>query len=277
LDDDIKNLVEEIYFITGYDFRSYRPETFQRRISLRMMDTKCSTYQDYLIFLKNHPAEREPLVNSVTIKVSHFFRNPLVFEVLYNEVLPKVITSKMSDKTPQLRIWFAGCAGGEEVYSTAILIRELENKRFPGLKAFLLATDIDRQALEFARAGIYNEAALTEVKKGYLDKYFQVEGKYYKVNKWIQEIVSFGYYDLVAAKVPSPPSGLFTNYDLIFCRNVLMYYNEPVNQQIFKRLLGCLNNPGYIILGEAESLLPNAINRLQEVYPKLRIYKNHHS
>ncbi|MFH0914186.1 MAG: CheR family methyltransferase [Chloroflexota bacterium] len=155
----LEHLLEKIYQHGGYDFRQYREGTVVRRLERRLRATETGTYSAYMGFLDRHPEEYQKLAEELTIKVSGFFRNPCTFEELARLVLPEILSRKKSRGEGTLRFWSAACAGGEEPYSLAMLLRQ--QGTVPGWKALIHATDISRQALKKA----VSEGAYTCLRK----------------------------------------------------------------------------------------------------------------
>jgi chemotaxis methyl-accepting protein methylase len=143
-------------------------------LSRRLAATGCTTCREYLNLLKSRPEEYDRLINSLTIKVSRFFRDPHVFRVLAREVLPR-----LAGAASYLCVWSAGCAQGQEAYSMAILLEHIKETRFPSLKARVVATDIDRDSL--VGLGEYPVEMLAEVDSYFLKKYFRREGSRYRI------------------------------------------------------------------------------------------------
>lgn len=250
------------------DFSAYRSGTVRRRLALRLAATGQPDYAAYLRHLRTSSAELEALLDALTIKVSCFFRNPLEFEVLRDRVLPELL-EKGRGRT--LRIWCAGCARGEEPYSVAILLRELGRKEKKAVPVFILATDIDREALAAAREARYGAEALSEVRKGHLDRYFTREGEQFRLNEEIRSMVSFVEHDITTC-VP-PQAGLFSDYQLILCRNVLIYFDLDLQARVLRGFAGRLPAGGYLVLGEAETLLSPAASAFAEVLPGSKIFR----
>jgi len=150
--DDLRDLIERIHERSGIDFGSYKPATILRRLRGRMNATARPTLAGYAAYLESDPEEYARLVNSLLIKVTEFFRDPTLFEYLLEHVLPELIAEARRDRR-ELRIWSAGCSTGEEAYSLAIEVAEAlgEKASWPDIRIF--ATDIDRQAIAFARRG----------------------------------------------------------------------------------------------------------------------------
>jgi len=240
----------------GFDFRQYKRPSLERRLQQRILLSGASDAWAYLKRLKEEPEEVHRLLATLTIKVSHFFRDPLVFEFLRKRVIPDLIRQKEAAEDRTLRIWSAGCAAGEEAYSMALVMAELVEKKAERLEVFILGTDVDEVALERAREGFYEPESLQEVRKGILDRYFQPVGNGYRIAESIRRMVHFSLYPLTAP-TPSPPAGVFATYDLILCRNVLIYFDLSLQEQVVAKFLEALAPGGLLVLGESE-LLPEA-------------------
>ena len=141
MDGDLKRVLNYLNKERGFDFSGYRPSMVERRMEKRLTPTKCADVSEYLEYLKQHPHELDNLVDVLTINVSRFFRNTLAFDYMADKILPAVVFDKLSGQDPSLRIWSAGCATGEEPYSIAILIQELQRKERLNLSVNIFATD----------------------------------------------------------------------------------------------------------------------------------------
>jgi chemotaxis methyl-accepting protein methylase len=183
-DKDLQQLFQKVFEERGFDFRQYKMSMLKRRMERRLTATMspartCPTtsfgrvgsggeaYLDYARFLDSHPEEYKKLFDDLTINVSRFFRNPLTFELIYKVVLPDMIEYKQISMDNMIRIWSAGCANGEEPYSVAILLAELLGKQLKNYNITIYATDIDTDALNDAKTGIYSGESVAEVKKGF--------------------------------------------------------------------------------------------------------------
>lgn len=267
VDDSLPALLAYVRQRRAVDFSAYRSGTVRRRLALRLAATGCSDYAAYLQTLKADPAELAALLDALTIKVSAFFRNPLVFEVLRERALPELLEAS---RGRTLRVWCAGCARGEEPYSVAILLRELRKEK-SAAPPFILATDIDREALAEARAGRYPAEALAEVKKVYLDRYFTPEKERFRLNEAVRSMVVFAEHDLACGSAPR--EGLFSDYQLILCRNVLIYFDLDLQVRVLRGLAERLTPGGYLLLGEAETLLPPTAGEFAEILPGTKIFR----
>ena len=266
----------------GIDFSRYREGTIKRRLARRMAITGCDNYSEYFYCLEKNQEEYGLLFRDLTIKVSSFFRDRAVFEILSDKIFPDIINTKESKNDNTLRIWCAGCSFGEEVYSVAIALVEYLRKRekkIAGYNISIFGTDIDGKALERARAGVYNAEAVKEIKKEILDSYFSTNQPInqsfnsYLVVDAIKNMVSFSEHDLTSKTNISPPSGIVANYDLILCRNLLIYFSEPLQKRAFLNLFNSLNHGGYLILGKSESIPGYLKPHLIPQNPRHRVYK----
>ncbi|MBU1162531.1 MAG: protein-glutamate O-methyltransferase CheR, partial [Proteobacteria bacterium] len=231
--------------------------TIKRRLARRMAATDSGDYLDYFYALEKNPEEYENLLRDLTIKVSRFFRNRHIFQVLYNEVLPDIVNNKTRQNDKTLRIWGPGCAFGEEIYSVTITLLEYlkkTKKRVDDYDMSIFGTDIDEQALSKAKLGIYDKKAVRNVKKEILDAYFIMKGEHFQLIDSIKNLVNFTRDNLTSEKHISPPSGVIANYDLILCRNTLIYFSADLQQRAFLNFIRSLNPRGYLVLGSSESI-----------------------
>jgi len=241
----------------GCDFSQYRRGTVKRRVYKRLLVSGVNDYQNYIRLLEEDPEEYKRLIQDLTIKVSCFFRDPYVFEYLARVVIPKIFKVKEQQNDHVVRIWSAGCAYGEEIYSIAMLLIDYFERKKKDIKdydLFLFGTDIDEEALAKAQKGVYEEEAILEVKKRFLDRYFVCKNGLYHLKEEVKKMVSFCVHDITSAKQIAPPSGVVCNYDLILCRNLLIYFDVSLQKQVILNLSRSLNPGGFLVLGEAEAL-----------------------
>ena len=254
----------------GLDFSGVHPDMLVRRMGHRLEALNCNDFKDYFSFIQRETGEIDLLLNAITINVSRFFRDPLTFELLAERILPAILRQKVLAGDDTLRIWSAGCAMGEEAYSLAILIQELLLKEGRTMKLHLFGTDIDTQILGKAAKGVYPLASVENVKYGLFKKYFISAGEAFMLIPKIKRQVTFSFYDILDKGHRVPPESIFGNFDLICCRNLLIYFNTRYQETIFAKLHQALAQNGYLILGEAESPPPNSqqdFNRVVEFHP----------
>jgi len=204
------------------------------------------------------------LAKEFLISVTSFFRDQEAFDFIQKKVLPDILAKLAPDE--ELKMWVAGCATGEEVYSIAILIAEQLTGKLADVVVKLFATDIDRAALLHAGKGIYNKSISKNVSAERLEKYFLKEGENYRVKPFIRKMVIFAQHDLVK----NPP---YCNMHLISCRNLLIYMAPVLQKKIFTMMLFGLKKEGYLFLGSSENPMP-IIKNLEVVHKKWKIYKN---
>lgn len=265
----IKKVVELLKERDSYDFTGCSYEMLKRRIKLRFLATDTTSYESYYQYLENHQEESEKLMQSITIKVSNFFRNALDFEIL-NKLIGNMLYQK-KENGESLRIWSSGCATGEEPYSIAIIIAEYEKDLNVPVNIF--GTDIDNQVLDKAMDAIYTQESMKEIKFGLLTKYFkQSDGRYF-LNETIKDMVDFSYHDQLNHKTMFPSESIYGDFDLVLCRNVLIYYSLSQKFFILERLYNALRIGGYLMLGEAEDIEEEYVTKLQQIAPYTKIYR----
>ena len=248
----IQNILNLLYNERGFDFTGCRHTMLERRIQKRVYHLKQLDFQEYYNYLHQHPEEFDNLVDVLTINVSSFFRNPLMFEYFSTKILPGFIADKLKKNDNSLRIWSAGCSHGEEPYSMAIIINELFEREQISLDLNIFATDIDKRAIKFALVGKYDSDSIKEIKLDIFEKYFSIEHDFHLISPEIKKMVHLTFHDLLDKNHFVPPESIFGGFDIVLCRNVLIYFNLDHQKIIFNKLYRSLNKNGYLILGEAE-------------------------
>ncbi len=259
-------LLEKVYQHGGYDFRQYKRGMVTRRLQRRLYAVGVSTFREYLPFLDTHPEEYQRIADDLTIKVSGFFRSPYAFQQIAWLVLPSLVSDNVTRKERGLRFWSAACARGEEPYSIAMLLAQSLGET--DLNVSIYATDISHPALQEATAGIYSPRDVAGLAPAVLEKYFIGRSGCYEVRADIKQMVSFSYFDLATTTLPP-----FTNLDGIFCCNVLIYLQAPLQERVLSMLYDALATPGYVVLGEAETPTTRLRERLVCLDTKAKIYK----
>ncbi len=241
----VSGILQIVLARTRVDFREYKQSTVLRRIDRRMTALGIPTVEDYVIYCRNEPREVDALFKDLLISVTRFFRDREEFEDLQTHIQELV---DMRKERP-LRVWVAGCATGEEVYSIAILLAEAMGgaAELVRSKTQIFATDIDRAALDYARKGQYPQGALLDVPKALSDKYFIQQSEGVRVIEALRAVVLFSDHNLCQ----DPP---FLNMDLICCRNLMIYFSGKLQTRVFSRLHYAMKQNGYLFLGTAESV-----------------------
>jgi len=254
---------------TGFNCEHYKEAHFRRRINVRVRATSSENYEEYLRVLKKDSAEHEYLVKTLTINVSEFFRNPETFGVIEKEVIPYLIKSRSDSLVKSIRIWSAGCATGEEAYSLAILLHRILGRDFGRYRISILGTDIDDLSLEKARKGIYRENVLKNVDASIKQNYFVKQGETYQVSEQLRSMIRFKRHDMLSE---SMSGSCINRFDLIICRNVMIYFKKEIQEQLQLNFHQALNRGGFFVIGKAETLLGTASNHFKPYNARERLY-----
>jgi two-component system CheB/CheR fusion protein len=232
---------------TGHDFTFYKKNTLYRRIERRMNVNQISNIARYAQFLRERPAEIDLLFKELLIGVTSFFRDKEAFQALREKALPELLRSKSPNGS--IRVWVPGCSTGEEAYSVGIVLREcLEEQGLEGaVKVQMFATDIDKEAVEKARQGMYQPSIVHDLSPERLRRFFSKEDGFYRIHKQIREMVVFAPQNVIM----DPP---FTKLDLLCCRNLLIYFTGELQKKIIPLFHYTLNPGGILFLGSSETI-----------------------
>ncbi|MCP4283965.1 MAG: protein-glutamate O-methyltransferase CheR [Gammaproteobacteria bacterium] len=242
---EIRLLLEGVYQQYGYDFRDYAQGTRMRRIRERVRKEELISIAGLLELVLHDPQCMTRLIGDLSITVSEMFRDPGLFQTLRDNIV------QLLDTYPFIRIWHAGCANGEEVYSLAILLHEenlLERCR-------IYATDMNEAALQQAQRGIfplkqmqaYTQNHLAAGGKGSFSDYYTAKYDHARFRPWLKENVVFSQHNLTT-------DGAFNEFNIIFCRNVMIYFNKALQDRVHGLFYQSLTRLGYLILGSQESI-----------------------
>jgi len=244
------DLIQSIQSVIDFDISKFDDAFFIKAVENRIAIVKVNGISEYIQHLSNNIDEANKLLQSLYITHTEFFRNPLTFAHLEEWILPLLMNRK-SDKG-ELRIWSAGCSTGQEAYSIAMLIENLNSREQKKVRYRIIATDVSESALIKAKTGEYNEKDIQKIRVKDLNEFFVKFGETYKVSPQLKQHVSFSTYDLLDNLSSSPQESIFGNFDLIICSNVLFYYKLRYQRFIIKKLVGVMDEKGYLITGEAE-------------------------
>ena len=228
---------------TAHDFSDYKRTTILRRLARRLQMSGQTSLPAYARYLRETPEEVQALLRDFLISVTQFFRDSEAFDVLERDVIPALFEGKRA--RDQVRVWVAGCATGEEAYSIAMLLCEHRSQLPDPPDIQVFATDIDESALERAREGYYPEVAAADVSEERLRRFFDRDARGVRVKQELRQIVLFARHNLLS----DPP---FSRLDLVACRNVLIYFNRPVQERVFGTFHYALRPEGWLFLGSAE-------------------------
>jgi chemotaxis methyl-accepting protein methylase len=259
---ELQLLKEQIRRDVGFYCDGYKEHCLRRRIAVRMRARGLHTYRDYAALLQTDALEYQKLRDAVTINVSKFYRNPEVWQIVDEKVLPGLFAASRP-----IRIWSAGCASGEEPYSIAMLLRDhaLRTGQQDALSRFdVLGTDIDAASLENAQRGEYAPFAFTDIPADVRAQWFEPP-QLTQVKRVIMDSVRFDTRDLITAEFSS-------GYDVIFCRNVVIYFERAVQEALFAKFHEALAPGGHLVLGKVETLFGRSGSLFAPVSQRERVF-----
>ncbi|HDK7167382.1 TPA: protein-glutamate O-methyltransferase CheR [Clostridium botulinum] len=236
---DLEYFEEWILKDFGINLKAYKQNQLQRRILSLMSRVGVNSVEEYINLLKKDKDQRIKFLDFITINVSEFFRNPEIFD----ELEKKIKVELLNNTSGSLKIWSAACSIGAEPYSLSIIMDEIS----PNKKHKIIATDLDMTILQRAKEGIYAQAEIKNVKKERLEKYFTKEGEKYKIKSSIKNVVTFKKHDLILDNYEK-------DFDLIVCRNVVIYFNQDIKDNIYKKFSESLKKGGLLFVGATESI-----------------------
>ena len=265
-----ENALKKIYILlrshTGHDFSLYKQNTINRRIERRMAVHQIDQLDKYVQYLQQNTDEVKALFNDLLIGVTNFFRDPEVFKMLEEKVIPAIFAGK--PEGANVRVWVAGCSTGEEAYSIAMLLQEEMEELKKSFKLQVFATDIDGTAITTARAGIYPASIAGDMAPARLKKFFnkETDSGHFRIHKSIRDILIFSEQDVIK----DPP---FSRLDMISCRNMLIYMNGELQKKLMPMFHYALRPEGYLLLGTSETVgdfqnLFTALDRKSKLYQR---------
>ena len=255
------------------DISHYGESFLARTLEQRRAASCCPTVGAYLERLADGPAEAEALCRSLRVGYSEFFRDPLAFALLEREVLPALAEQRAHSDGGAIRVWSAGCAAGQEAWSVAILLEELSAARERPVLYRVFATDQCEPDLATARAGVYDAAALGNVRVRQLRDCFIREGDAYAIAPRLRERVDFSSYNLLDECTTCPPASIYGDIDLVLCCNVMLYYRPRVQRLILDKARGCIAPGGYLVTGEAERQIVAGVGGFRALVPSGAVFR----
>lgn len=242
---DLRRIMNFLRVRTGHDFSNYKRATVMRRVLRRMQVNRQQSLKKYIDYVRDNPEEAHELFSDLLISVTMFFRDPAAFEVLAERAIPTLFDDP--DQENGIRIWVAGCATGEEAYSIAMLVAEEAERRKMEIPIQIFASDLDDGAMATAREGRYVKSIAADVSEERLERHFVDEGNYFRIRKEIRDLVLFAKHSVLK----DPP---FMRLGLISCRNLMIYLDRSLQQQLCTAFHYGLNQDGYLFLGSAETV-----------------------
>ncbi|WP_374461624.1 protein-glutamate O-methyltransferase CheR [Chryseobacterium taeanense] len=263
-DEEVEYLIKDVYEMYGYDFSEYSRASFKRRVNRICLIDRFTSFAELRYTIVNDPEYLKRFIEEITVNVTEMFRDPLFFKTLREKILPQLGTY------PLIRIWVAGCSTGEEAYSIAILLKEANLYH----KSLIYGTDLNPSVLEKARSGVfplqqmklYSENYILSGGKKDFSDYYTANYDSVKFDKSLQEKLILSTHNLVS-------DSSFNSFQLIICRNVLIYFDRGLQERVFRLFDNSLENLGFLALGAKETL---RFSKLDENYHQIddqRIWK----
>ncbi|MGB0903805.1 MAG: CheR family methyltransferase, partial [Mangrovicoccus sp.] len=260
--DFLDKVFKHVRYHTGHDFTDYKQSTLLRRLTLRMSVLGVTSPNDYIKRLIQDRDEAQKLISDVLINVTGFFRDAEVWEVMRHRIIPELVALREAQE--EIRVWVPGCSSGQEAYTIAMLFaQELERTNLP-LNVSVFGTDIDDDALQQARRGLYPQSIIEEVPEQLLQTYFNSTPEGFEVGKVLRNMVRFSQQSLIK----DPPFG---KLDMVSCRNLMIYFEAPLQKTSMSIFHYALRPGGILLLGQSEN--PNGLNeRFLDINGGCRIF-----
>jgi chemotaxis protein methyltransferase CheR len=237
---DYEYFKKEVFALTKIDLNAYKEKQMKRRIDTLITKHRVQGYDKFVEKLRDDKAVFDDFVNYLTINVSEFYRNPEQWRLMDSTIIPELI----GRFGKHLKVWSAACSTGDEPYSLVMAL----SKHVPLNQISITATDIDKQVIEKAKLGLYNEKSIAAVPEDLKKKYFTKVGPSYKISDEIKSRVQFKQHNLLKDAYPD-------RCDLIVCRNVLIYFTEEAKDEVFKKFNNSLKTEGILFIGSTEQIM----------------------
>lgn len=266
----VAKIVEFLSGSLGENFSAYSAAVTEKIVFERAAQLSLSDMDSYYQLVCSDPAEASCFVRMLRVRYSVFFRDSLQFKFLGSAILPSMLRACQNGT---FRVWSAACAGGEETYSLAILLDELLQRFETRPHIQLFGTDIAEDALDEARTGIYPPDRLGDVTLNRISIYFTVQKERYQVNDAIRQMATFSRHDLLSQRTYAPPESIFGGFDLILCRNFLMYLETEAYSQVCDNLYRALKPGGILMLGCAETIPEKHAGSFENIFEFGQMYR----
>lgn len=263
-DEEVEYLIRDVYDMYGYDFSEYSRASFKRRVNRICLIDRFTSFAELRYTILNDPEYLKRFIEEITVNVTEMFRDPQFFKALREKILPQLGTY------PLIRIWVAGCSTGEEAYSMAILLKEANLYH----KSLIYGTDLNPSVLETARAGVfplqqmklYSENYILSGGKKDFSDYYTANYDSVKFDKSLQEKLILSTHNLVS-------DSSFNSFQLIICRNVLIYFDRGLQERVFRLFDNSLENLGFLALGAKETLRFSKLDKNYNQVDDQKIWK----
>ncbi|MEM0467077.1 MAG: protein-glutamate O-methyltransferase CheR [Candidatus Thermoplasmatota archaeon] len=269
-DQEFQELKANVKQLLDFNTFQYKDTYLGRRFDSRLRALHIDSYHAYWEFLKKDKAEQEKLLQELTINVTEFFRDNTVYDAFKTDVIPTIL----AEKKGTIRVWSAGSSDGKEAYSIAMLFSEVLGEQNLRNRVEILGTDIDRDCLNHATQGVYHSRPgiiQTDIEKQiqYLknyQKYFTITDTVYEIKPSLKSIVRFEYHDLISGPKKH-------NIDIIFCRNVVIYFTRELQEVLYDDFYNTLNPGGFFVMGKTETLVGNSRDKFKPFNLRERIFR----
>ncbi len=266
---DFEELKKGVKSLLGFNTDQYKNTYLGRRFNARLRAYNLESYHEYWKLLKTNTKEQERLLNDLTINVTEFFRDQSVYQFIQQDIIPSI-----SEHKNRVRVWSAGSSDGKEAYSIAMLFIELLGERKAKSKVSIVATDIDQACLQRAKTGAYfsrKGISQTDVSKqlSFLknpENFFDINQDNYQIKPVVKDLVSFQYHDLISGPKKQ-------NFDIIFCRNVVIYFSRSLQEILYMDFYNALNSGGFFVMGKTETLVGEARMKFQPYNSRERVFQ----
>ncbi|MFZ3384243.1 MAG: protein-glutamate O-methyltransferase CheR [Candidatus Methanoperedens sp.] len=248
----------------GFNCEDYKQPHLKRRLAVRLRATESKSYKDYAQRLCKNEDEVKQLKETLTVNVTELFRNPETFDSVRDNVLPELIKQKGIIKS--IKVWSAGCSNGEEPYSIAILLNEFLGSSIKRYNISIQATDIDDDSIAKAEMAIYQPKQLEKIGQERINRFFVKKDNNYQVIDEVKKLVKVKRHDLI-----SGPK--FSGFDIIFCRNVTIYFEQNLQEILYMNFYNALNEGGFFVMGKTETLVGPSTQLFKRFDLKERIYQ----
>ena len=270
--ENFRSLVQYIEQEFGIKFSDAKTYLLETRLASLILSNQCQSFNALVDKLKTEkdPELRKAFINAITTRETYWFREDRPWQVMEQQILPKLINKLNHINKRKIRIWSAGCSTGQEPYSLAItILKNLDRTTHSPAQFEIIATDLSTEAIAFAQRGSYQGLEITRgMQKSILKKYFIPSDSGYIVNDAIHRMVRFEVFNL------KTPFFLLGKFDLILCRNVMIYFSEEFKQILLQKFETALNPGGYFMMGGAESILNNKSGLQIQACKEAIYYKN---
>ncbi|BCA80014.1 protein-glutamate O-methyltransferase CheR [Desulfuromonas sp. AOP6] len=250
--DEFQLIRDFVYHYCGLNFSEDSKYLLEKRLAKRLQHLQLESFRDYYYYLrynKDKDQELTELIDLLTTNETYFFREDFQLKTLTEEILPEIVRQKEKDKDRRIRIWSAGCSSGEEPYTIAMLL--LDNPLLADFQVDIIGTDISQRVLQLARKGVYGTSSFRATPPGYQERFFAAADGKFRVNDRVRNLVTVSHLNLFDA----PRVALLGRMDIIFCRNVIIYFDMAAKKKVVDSFFQRLRPGGFLLLGHSESLM----------------------